>query len=101
MSYIIRVRVKERIIAPPGHVIGQGSGPGPAVVTRGGGGKTLSTKKLIGAGVSNFKNRCVEYVFACFSGSRRSPELRIGGNLAEKRDLELEVPPQYHVGSSR
>ena len=55
--YIIRVRVKERIIAVPGHVIGQGSGPRSWVVTCGGGGGNsllAPPKKLIGAGVSKF-----------------------------------------------
>ena len=55
---LVRVRVKERIILPPGYMIGQGSGPGQGVVTCGGGGNSLLTppqkKKLIGAGVSKF-----------------------------------------------
>ena len=47
----IRVRVKERISSPPGHVISQGVAPRARVVTcRGGGGH----KSLIGAGVSKF-----------------------------------------------
>ncbi len=69
---IIRVRVKERIIATPGYVIGQGSGPRPWVVTcgggSGGGGNSLQTpfpfcpfyfRKRIGAGMSKFRNWCV------------------------------------------
>ena len=34
----IRVRVRERLSATPGHVIGQGPAPGGRVVPRGGGG---------------------------------------------------------------
>ena len=54
--FIIRVRVKERIITVPGQAIGQGSGPRARVVTCGGGGNSLQTppKKLLGAGVSKF-----------------------------------------------
>ena len=50
----VRVRVKEQIIATPGHVIGQGSGSRPWVVACGGGNSLLTPhqKKLIGAGVS-------------------------------------------------
>ena len=35
---LIRVRVRERLSATPGHVIGQGPAPGGRVVPRGGGG---------------------------------------------------------------
>ena len=34
---VIRVRVRERLSATPGHVIGQGPAPGGRVVPRGGG----------------------------------------------------------------
>ena len=37
---LVRVRVyRERLSAPPGHVIGQGPAPGGRVVPRGGGGE--------------------------------------------------------------
>ena len=36
--FLSRVRVRERLGAGPGHVIGQGLGPGGRVVPRGGGG---------------------------------------------------------------
>ena len=51
----IRVRVKERISSPPGHVISQGVAPRARVVTcRGGGSGGGGHKSLIGAGVSKF-----------------------------------------------
>ncbi len=38
LGFMIRVRVRERLSATPGHVIGQGSAPGGGVVPCGGGG---------------------------------------------------------------
>ena len=37
--YSVRVRVRERLSAPPGHVIGQGPAPGGDVVPCGSGGE--------------------------------------------------------------
>ncbi len=39
LCYVIRVRVRERLSATPGHVIGQGPAPGGGVVPCGGGGR--------------------------------------------------------------
>ncbi len=38
-SMFVRVRVRERLSATPGHVIGQGPAPGGGVVPCGGGGR--------------------------------------------------------------